>query len=26
MSKVNSQEKDLRTANLCRYLESLQAR
>jgi cytochrome c len=26
MSKVNSQEKDLRTANLSRYLESLQAR
>ena len=26
MSKVNSQETDLRTANLSRYLESLQAR
>ena len=26
MSKVNSQERDLRTANLTRYLESIQAR
>ena len=26
MSKVNSQERDLRTANLCRYLESIQAK
>ena len=26
MSKVNSQERDLRTANLSRYLESIQAR
>ena len=26
MSKVNSQERDLRTANLSRYIESIQAR
>ena len=26
MSKVNSQEKDLRTANLCHYIEGLQVR
>ena len=26
MSKVNSQERDLRTANLSRYLQSIQAR